>query len=125
MRTRILVVDDNKPMREGLKALIGLQPEMEVIGEAENGEIALKLANILRPDVILMDVQMPVMDGIEATRHIHAEMPGIKILALSMYSDGIYVTGMIQAGAVGYLTKDDACDEMFRAIRKAVGSGNF
>jgi two-component system response regulator NreC len=122
MNTRILVVDDNKPFRDGLKALIGLQARMEVIGEAENGEIAVELAGRLRPDVILMDVKMPVMDGVEATRLIHADMPGVKILALSMYSDKIYVMGMLRAGAVGYITKGDDLEEMFKTIRKVASS---
>ena len=90
---------------------------MEVVGEAENGQKAVELANELQPHIILMDVKMPVMDGIEATRQIHAKMPGIKILALSMYSDKSFISGMMRAGAVGFITKGDDYEEMCKTIR--------
>ena len=86
MKTRILVVDDHRMYRDGLKALLALQSDMEVVGEAENGQEAIAKTRKLRPDVVLMDVKMPVMDGVEATRQIITEMPNMKILALTMCS---------------------------------------
>ncbi len=116
MKTRILIVDDHKLFRDGLKRLIDREPDLEVIGEAENGEIAITLARELKPDVILMDVKMPVMDGIEATRRIVSDMPGMKVLALSMYSDASFLSGMMQAGAVGYVLKGDDYDGLSKTI---------
>ena len=117
-KTRILIVDDHEQFRNGLKMLISAEADLEVIGEAQNGQQAVSLAQKLQPDVILMDVKMPVMDGIEATRQIHAKMAGIKILALSMYTDKSFVSGMMRAGAVGFITKGDDSEEMYKAIRR-------
>ena len=117
-KRRILIVDDHEQFRNGVKMLISREADLEVIGEAQNGQQAVSLAQKLQPDVILMDVKMPVMDGIEATRKIHAKMPGIKILALSMYTDKSFVSGMMRAGAVGFITKGDDSEEMYKAIRR-------
>jgi DNA-binding NarL/FixJ family response regulator len=122
MKTKILIVDDHPMFRDGLKKLINLVADMEVIGEAENGKKAVELARGLKPDVILMDVKMPVMDGIEATRRILAEMPSMKILALSMYSDDGFISGMKLAGALGFILKGGEFEELSGAIRKAAGS---
>ena len=122
MKTRILVVDDHQMFRDGLKALLNLQKDMEVIGEAENGQDAVAKTRRLHPDVILMDVNMPVMDGIEATRRILAEMPGMTILALSMYSDKACSTGIMRAGARGYIVKGGDFEELTAAIRKEADS---
>ena len=110
--------------RDGLKMVINHEADMEVVGEAENGQMAIESAIELQPDVILMDVKMPVMDGIEATRQIHAKMPGIKILALSMYSENSIISGMMRAGAVGYFIKGDDSQEMYKAIRRVAVSKN-
>jgi len=122
VKTRVLIVDDHKMFRDGLKMTINHETDMEVVGEAENGQRAIESASELQPDVILMDVKMPVMDGIEATRQIHAKMPGIKILAFSMYSDNSFISGMMRAGAVGYITKGDDSEEMYKAIRRVAVS---
>ena len=115
-KTRILLVDDHEMFRDGLKGLINQEADLEVVGEAENGEIAITLARELQPDIILMDVKMPVMDGIEATRRIVSEMPGMKILALSMYSDAACSSGMMKAGALGYVVKGDDYEGLSKTI---------
>jgi DNA-binding NarL/FixJ family response regulator len=124
MKTRVLIVDDHGVFRNGLKAVINHQADMEVIGEAEDGEKALVMTRELLPDVILMDVKMPVMDGAEATSRILAEMPGMKILALSIYDDDEFMAGMMRAGALGYILKGCDSEELSDAIRRAAGSGD-
>ncbi|WP_078119082.1 response regulator [Thiosocius teredinicola] len=121
MLTRVLIVDDHKILREGLRSLLDDAAEFEVIGEADNGRDALKLAKKLTPDIVLMDVAMSELNGIEATRQLVAMMPGIKVLGLSMHSDSRYVKRMLEAGASGYLLKENAFDELITALR-AVGS---
>ncbi len=120
MKTRILIVDDHALFRDGLKMLINHESDMEVVGEAENGEVAIERARDLRPDMILMDVKMPVMDGVEAARRIMAEMPSMKILALSMYSSDGFLKRMIDVGALGYFMKGNDFMELSGAIRKAM-----
>jgi DNA-binding NarL/FixJ family response regulator len=122
MKTRVLVVDDHQAFRDGLKAVINHQTDMEVIGEAEEGKKALALTRELLPDAILMDVKMPVMDGAEATRRILTEMPGMKILVLSIYADDEYMAGMIGSGALGYILKGCESEDLCAAIRRTVGS---
>jgi DNA-binding NarL/FixJ family response regulator len=120
MKIKILIVDDHRIFREGLKMLLNMQADMEVIGEAENGIEAITMTRELLPDIIIMDAKMPIMNGTEATRLIHAEMPSMKILAHSMYSGDEFMTNMMRAGARGYILKGcdfvDLCD----TIRKAV-----
>jgi two-component system, NarL family, response regulator NreC len=122
MKIRVLIVDDNRVFRDGLKLVINSQSDMEIVGEAENGEKAIAMALDLHPDIILMDVKMPVMDGTEATNRIRAEMPGMKILALSIYADEGFMAGMMRAGALGYILKGCDSDELSAAIRRAAGS---
>ena len=125
MKTRVLIVDDHQGFRDGLKAVINLQADMEVVGEAQDGEKAIAMTRELLPDIVLMDVKMPVMDGAEATSRILAEMPGTKILALSIYADDGFMANMMRAGAMGYILKGCDSEELYGAIRKAAGSGSL
>ena len=125
MDIKILLADDHKITRDGLKALLESQKNMIVIGEAENGRQAVRLALDLCPDVIVMDINMPELNGIEATRQIVAELPDTKIIALSMYSDKRYVVGMLKAGVSGYLLKNCAFDELVSAISAVVANQNY
>ena len=125
MKTRVLIVDDHRGFRDGLKAVINLQADMEVVGEAQDGEKAIALTRELLPDVILMDVKMPGMDGAEATSRILAEMPGMKILALSIYADDGFMANMMHAGALGYILKGCDSEELYGAIRKAAVTGSL
>jgi DNA-binding NarL/FixJ family response regulator len=123
MKIKILIVDDHQMFRHGLKTLLSLQKDMEIVGEAENGQEAVSKTQKLRPDVILMDVNMPVMDGVESTRRILAEMPDMKILALSMCADTGCNSGMMGAGARGYILKGGDFKELTAAIRATADSG--
>ncbi len=125
MSTRILLADDHKITRQGLRSLLEKQKDMEVIGEADNGRSALQLANELGPDVIIMDVTMPDLNGVEATRQILSKSPDIKIIALSMHSDAMFVTEMLKSGASGYLLKDCAFDELTRAIKTVMENKTY
>ena len=118
MGITLLLVDSHKIMRDGLRSLIETKSDMEVVGEADNGIRAVELARKLRPDVVIMDIGMPDLDGIEATKIITDENPKIKIVALSLYSNKQYVIGMLRAGASGYVLKDNA----FRDLNAAVES---
>jgi two-component system, NarL family, response regulator NreC len=123
MNIRVLLADDHNIFRDGLHTMIDKEEGMEVIGEADNGRKAIKEAEKLAPDVVIMDISMPDMNGIEATRKIKAEMPDIKVIALSMHSDRRFVLGMLEAGASGYLLKDCAFSELAVVIRQ-VTTGN-
>ena len=117
MSIRVLVVDDHKIMREGLRSLLEKQPDIEVVAEAESAREALKLVQELTPDIVIIDVVMPSLNGIEATRRILAKVPTVKVIALSMYADKRFVMEMLRAGASGYLLKDCAFEELDEAIR--------
>jgi DNA-binding NarL/FixJ family response regulator len=125
MSTKVLIADDHKIVREGLRALIEKHEAMEVIAEAENGLEAVRLAQKLQPDVVIMDMGMPQMNGIEATREVTAHNPKIKVIALSMHSDKRFVLQMIKAGASGYLLKDSAFEELITAIRTVVSNQSY
>ena len=125
MPTRILIADDHKIFREGLRTLLQNRGDIEVIGEADNGRSVVGLAAELRPDVVIMDVAMPDLNGIEATRQIMNGRAPAKVLALSMHSDSRFVTRMLQAGAQGYLLKDCAFEELALAIDTIVGDGVY
>ena len=114
---KILIADDHEILREGIRRMIEKEPDMEVVGEAEDGRSAVKLARKLAPDVVLMDITMPDLNGMDATRKIVSETPGVKVLALSMHQDRKYVTGMLEAGATGYLIKGCKFEELATAIR--------
>ena len=117
MPVKILMVDDHKIVREGLCALINNEPDKEVIGQAQDGGEAIRLARELKPDIIVMDVNMPGTDGVDATRRIVSDAPGTKIIALTMYPKKSFVTEMLSAGASGYILKDDAFAEMTKAVK--------
>jgi len=125
MSIKILLAEDQVVMREGLRSLIDLQADMEVVGEADDGQVAVDLARKLQPDVIIMDVAMPNMNGIEATHLIKAKMPDVKIIALSVHDNREYVMGMVRAGISGYLLKDCAFDELLRAIQTVVQNKSY
>ncbi len=125
MKTRILIADDHKILRAGLCALLEKQPDMEVIGEADSGARAVSLAKKKSPHLIIMDINMPDMNGIEATKRILSENDGIKVLALSMYADKGYVINMLKAGASGYLLKDCALEELANAIRAIMDNKTY
>jgi len=116
MSTKILIVDDHEIMREGLRSLIDKEPDMEVAGEASNGAEAVQMSKELVPDVVIMDVNMPDMDGIEATGNICKQNPEIKVVVLSMYSNKQFLVDMIRAGASAYLLKEQAFKELIAAI---------
>ncbi|MBA3468884.1 MAG: response regulator transcription factor [Herpetosiphonaceae bacterium] len=119
MTIRIIVADDHSVVRQGLKMFLALDDELEVIGEASNGAEALQLAHQLKPDVILMDLLMPVMDGITAIGTIRRELPDIEVIALTSVLEDASVIGAVRAGAIGYLLKDTQADELIRSIKAA------
>ncbi|MBI3967514.1 MAG: response regulator transcription factor [Chloroflexi bacterium] len=119
MTIRILIVDDHTVVRQGLRMFLGLDPDLEVIGEASDGAEGLRLAKQLEPDVVLMDMLMPVMDGITATAKIRAELPNTEVVALTSVLDDGSVVGAVKAGAIGYLLKNTQGDELCRAIKAA------
>ena len=122
MTTRILLADDHKILRNGLRSLLEEQPDMQVVAEAENGRKTVRLAREVKPDVVIMDISMPDLNGIEATRKVLAERPGTRVIALSMHSDRQMVRGMLRAGASGYLIKDCAFEELTQCIRAVVSN---
>lgn len=119
MGIRILIVDDHSVVRQGLKMFLALDDELQVVGEAANGAEAVQLARELEPDVVLMDLLMPVMDGIAATHAIRRELPDTEVIALTSVLEDKAVSGAVRAGAIGYLLKDTQADELCRAIRAA------
>ncbi|HLH23213.1 MAG TPA: response regulator transcription factor [Chloroflexota bacterium] len=119
MAIRILIADDHSVVRQGLRMFLALDGELEVVGEAANGEEAVQRARALRPDVVLMDLLMPVMDGIAATAAIRGELPDTEVVALTSVLEDASVVGAVRAGAIGYLLKDTQGDELCRAIKAA------
>jgi DNA-binding NarL/FixJ family response regulator len=113
----ILLVDDQNLIRQGLKALLELEPDLKVIGEAENGQLAIECVAKLQPNVVLMDIRMPVMDGVTATKEICQQFPNVHILVLTTFDDDTYVSAAIKYGAKGYLLKDTPSEEIAAAIR--------
>jgi len=117
MSIRILLADDHRILREGLRSLLAQQTDITVVGEASDGETAVALARELRPDIVIMDVVMPGLGGVEATRQIRSDLRDTKVIALSMHSDRRFVSEMLRAGALGYLVKDSAFEELNQAVR--------
>ena len=121
-RIRILLADDHAVVRQGFKMILAEQADMEIVGEAGNGRETVELAEQLKPDVVVMDVAMPELNGIEATRRLGESVPHARVVALSMHKDSVYVREMLRAGARGYLLKDSVAGDLVSAVR-AVASG--
>ncbi len=124
MSTRIILADDHRILREGIRSLLEKEPDMDVVGEAEDGQTAVRLAQELSPNVVIMDIAMPHLDGVVATEQIIARDADVKVIALSMHSKTQFVKQMLKAGASGYLLKECASEELTRAI-KAVVAGQM
>ena len=124
-KIRVVLADDHPVMREGLKSLIHSQHDMEVVGEAADGNTACAKAGELRPDVVVMDVSMPGMSGAEATRQIKASWPAVKVLALTVHEDKGYLRQLLEAGAVGYVLKRTAAEELIHAVRTVAAGGLY
>ena len=125
MSIRVLLSDDHRIMREGLRSLLEKEPDIELVGEAEDGRSTLKLASRLKPQVVVMDISMPDLNGIDATRKLLEKLPSVKVLALSMHTDQRFIEGMLRAGATGYLPKDCASEELVRAIRTVLSNQTY
>jgi DNA-binding NarL/FixJ family response regulator len=119
MTVRVLLVDDQTLFRAGLCTLLSTRPEIEVVGEAENGQVALERAAATRPDVVLMDLKMPVLDGVATTRKLRVQLPSCQIVALTTFEDDELVFDCLRAGAVGYLLKDAPTDKLVEAVLAA------
>src|SRR6185295_12960616 len=122
-KTRILLADDHAVVRQGFRLILCSQPDLDVVGEAANGRDAVTLAGELQPDVVVMDVSMPELNGIEATRRLLENSPRSRVLALSMHKDSVYVREILRAGARGYLLKDSADNDLISAVR-AIAKGD-
>jgi len=125
MSIKVLLVDDHALIREGLQSLLEKQPDMQVVGEAEDGRRAKELVSELSPDIVIMDVTMPRLSGIEATRQITAEFPSVRIIALSIHSQRRFVADMLSAGAAGYILKECLFDELVQAIQTVAAGGRY
>jgi DNA-binding NarL/FixJ family response regulator len=122
---RLLLVDDHAMVRTGLRELLNLEPDLEVIGEAPNGEVGVRLAGELKPDVVIMDLSMPVLGGTEATKQILARDPAARVLALSAHEDAGYARAVLSCGAAGYVLKRSASDELVRALRSVAAGETY
>lgn len=121
-KIRVLLADDHTILRDGIRALIEDEPDMEVIGEAEDGRSAVRMTSQLKPDVVLMDIAMPLLNGLEATLKIHRDHPDVKVLILTMHENEEYIRRVLATGAMGYILKDAAARDLLSAIR-SVNSG--
>jgi DNA-binding NarL/FixJ family response regulator len=124
-KIRVLLADDHTVVRQGLRALLTAEEDIEIVGEAENGRQALQLVKRFLPDVVVMDIAMPVLNGVEATRQITRYVPSVKVLVLSTYSNDEYVEQLTEAGAAGYLVKQTAANDLLKAIREAFKGNAF
>jgi len=122
---RVVIADDHAVIRAGLKWIVDAQPDMRVVGEAADGELALRLARDLLPNVLVIDLAMPVLDGADATAVVARECPTVKVIALTAHEESTYVTQLLKAGAAGYLLKRAAPDELVHAIRAVVSGGIY
>jgi two-component system response regulator NreC len=114
---KVVLADDHQIVRHGLRSLLSAEPDIKVVGEADNGRAVVRLVQELSPQVVIMDISMPDLNGIEATRQILSDSSGVKVIALSMHSDSLFVLNMFKAGASGYLLKDCALEELVKAVR--------
>jgi DNA-binding NarL/FixJ family response regulator len=124
-KNRILIADDHRITRQGLRSLLEKENDMEVVAEASDGRTAVELTREMKPDVVIMDVSMPDLNGIEATRQIIDRYRGVKVIALSMHSDTLFVTEMLKSGVSGYLLKDCAFEELAAAIRSVMAGKTY
>ncbi len=124
-KIRILLADDHAVVRQGFRMILAAEPDMEIVGEAANGRVAVELAEKLRPDVVVMDVAMPELNGIEATRRLAESLPRTRVLALSMHKDSVYVREILRAGARGYLLKDAFDRDLVAAVRSVAGGEGY
>ncbi|HUB83372.1 MAG TPA: response regulator transcription factor [Bryobacteraceae bacterium] len=124
-RIRILLADDHAVVRQGFRMILSAQSDLEIVGEAGNGREAVDLAASLRPDVVVMDVTMPELNGIEATRRLTSDNPHVRVVALSMHKDSVYVREILRAGARGYLLKDSVADDLVAAVRAVAGGEGY
>jgi DNA-binding NarL/FixJ family response regulator len=122
---RILVVDDHAVIRRGVQGILSTYPEWQLCGEADNGQDAIRLAAELAPEVVIMDVSMPGMNGLEATRIIHDVLPETRVLLLTLHSSSEFVRSAFRAGARGYVLKSDAENELVRALNVVIGEGTY
>lgn len=125
MTTKILLADDHGIIRQGLRSLLSKQSDMEVVAEAEDGRKAINLVREFKPDIVIMDITMPNLNGVEATRQIKTEFAEIKIIALSIHSNRRFVADMLKVGASAYILKDCLFDELVQAIRVVIGGGTY
>lgn len=124
-KLRVFVADDHAVLRDGLKALVNGQPDMEIVGEADNGRVTVERAKELMPEILLMDISMPELNGVAAAELIRQECPSIKILVLTAYKDKGYLDRFLKAGAAGYVLKLSAADELIGAIRQVAAGGIY
>jgi DNA-binding NarL/FixJ family response regulator len=124
-KIRILITEDHKTVRQGLKMIVAAETDMEVVGEAGNGQEAIALAQELKPDVVIMDISMPGLNGIEATTELKKIAPFIKILTMTRHTDRAYIRKLMQAGVSGYVLKQSESEELLRAIRKIAAGENY
>jgi DNA-binding NarL/FixJ family response regulator len=122
---RVLIVDDHTVIRRGVQGILSTYPEWDLCGEADNGQDAIRLAGELEPEVVIMDVSMPGMNGLEATRIIHDVLPETKVLLLTLHSSSEFVRSAFRAGARGYVLKSDAENELVRALNVVIGEGTY
>ncbi len=125
MSIKIVLADDHQVLREGICSLLEKQGNLEVVAQADNGRTAVRLVRDLQPDIVIMDIAMPDLNGIEATRQIRAESPDVKVIALSMHSDRRFVAEMLKAGASGYLLKNSAFQQLTSSIRAVMEGRNY
>jgi DNA-binding NarL/FixJ family response regulator len=122
---RVLIVDDHAVIRRGVQGILSTYPEWDLCGEADNGQDAIRLAGELAPEIVIMDVSMPGMNGLEATRIIHDVLPETKVLLLTLHSSSEFVCSAFRAGARGYVLKSDAENELVRALNVVIGEGTY
>ena len=125
MITKILIADDHGILRQGISSLIEKHADMQVVGEADNGQMAVELTRKLRPDVVVMDISMPVLNGIEATRQIKSELPDVKVLALSVHTEKEFVLDILKAGVSGYMLKECVFSDLVNAIKVIIAGQSY